>query len=285
MCRRTFCVAGLLAATLLGGTANAAGTRVYVRAGDHTEHPARVVSKGVQDRDGPINGPATTSYSVSYVDLTSTSPLDSSTSAYADLTTGKLGITEQDRTLGSESYAEAIFQDHLTFNIAGASPTTVTPIHVLFDLHGTFSYVPNYGLGTVQSNVRLGNAVLQGDYGYYVGAPAPYFSGGAFASATFTQKVDGYHFDGIYFLQGARSEADLVARLSIGADGFASASYGNTAAFHFMLPDEVTFTSQSGSFLTSTGVPEPASWAMLLAGFAGVGATLRRNRAAKVSFA
>ena len=50
----------------------------------------------------------------------------------------------------------------------------------------------------------------------------------------------------------------------------------------YVEPD-VTFTSDSGVFLTADqstggGVPEPAGWAMMLVGFGGLGACLRRGR-------
>lgn len=58
--------------------------------------------------------------------------------------------------------------------------------------------------------------------------------------------------------------------------------FGNSAHLGFVLPDGVTFTSASGSALTQSafpgpGVPEPASWAMLIAGFGLVGAANRRR--------
>ena len=62
--------------------------------------------------------------------------------------------------------------------------------------------------------------------------------------------------------------------------------FGNTAAIRLgALPSGVSFTSQSGQFLTGLGggtgaIPEPASWAMLIAGFGLVGAMQRRRATA-----
>ena len=54
--------------------------------------------------------------------------------------------------------------------------------------------------------------------------------------------------------------------------------YGNTGSFAFgNLAPGLSFTSASGTFL-SGNVPEPASWAMLLAGFGLTGAALRGRR-------
>jgi hypothetical protein len=65
-------------------------------------------------------------------------------------------------------------------------------------------------------------------------------------------------------------------------------NFGQTGAFGFgALPDGLSFTSASGVFLVPEqgpgGVPEPASWAMLVAGFGLVGATMRKRRMAVVS--
>jgi hypothetical protein len=68
--------------------------------------------------------------------------------------------------------------------------------------------------------------------------------------------------------------------------GPATMDFSNTATIGIAAPQGGSFTSSSGEFLgfaqtPSTGVvPEPASWAMLIAGFGLIGATLRRRRAA-----
>ncbi len=60
------------------------------------------------------------------------------------------------------------------------------------------------------------------------------------------------------------------------------ADFGNTTLFGFgAVPTGLTFTSASGAFLTG-GVPEPASWTLLIAGFGLTGATMRRRRIASV---
>ncbi len=66
------------------------------------------------------------------------------------------------------------------------------------------------------------------------------------------------------------------------------ADFGNTTRFGFgALPGGLSFTSASGVFLTGdptvAGVPEPASWALLIAGFGLVGAKMRKRRFASVA--
>ena len=54
--------------------------------------------------------------------------------------------------------------------------------------------------------------------------------------------------------------------------------YSNTAAFSFVVPSGVSFTSQSGVFLTGAAVPEPASWALMIIGFGLTGGVARRRK-------
>ena len=71
--------------------------------------------------------------------------------------------------------------------------------------------------------------------------------------------------------------------LNLDCRGGASCDFGHTGLFSFSdLPDGLSFGSASGVFLTDAGspgaVPEPASWAMMIAGFGLVGAAMRRRR-------
>lgn len=67
-----------------------------------------------------------------------------------------------------------------------------------------------------------------------------------------------------------------------GDDLYSFADFGNTLQFNWVLPEGVTATSASGTFMTdlTSAVPEPATWALMIAGFGLMGATLRRRRAA-----
>ena len=54
-----------------------------------------------------------------------------------------------------------------------------------------------------------------------------------------------------------------------------------------MPPDDLAFSSESGTFMTggAAAAPEPAAWAMMLAGFGLVGLTLRGRRKRLCDFA
>jgi hypothetical protein len=73
----------------------------------------------------------------------------------------------------------------------------------------------------------------------------------------------------------------FISRLTINVTGY-TADFASTARIYLSLPTGVTFTSGSGSFLAGAtpiaAVPEPETYAMLLAGLGIVGAiSLRRT--------
>jgi hypothetical protein len=74
---------------------------------------------------------------------------------------------------------------------------------------------------------------------------------------------------------------DIAYELEADALGVIDASH--TATIGFTLPDGVFLTAASGATFGATpppftGVPEPASWALMIGGFGGIGAALRTRR-------
>jgi len=85
-------------------------------------------------------------------------------------------------------------------------------------------------------------------------------------SASFTVPADGVLT--LYFL----------ADVAVGAWDGSSADYSHTMRFDWNLPDDVTYTSASGVFMTAA-VPEPANLSMLAGGLGLLGWLARRRRA------
>jgi hypothetical protein len=199
-------------------------------------------------------------------------------STYADLSTGKLG-GRSEGDYARQGYTTAVMNDRLTFNIAGASPTTVTLIEVGFAIDGgmVYSGLP-FSDAVVTGDLRFGTAFASLLYG-----PAALYNSfanlGGWVSGSWSSAPNANlnTFTGIYALVGATPTLDVRAALGTRASSQSNADYSNTAAFQMSLPGNVTYTSASGVFLSA--VPEPGTWALMLAGMGSV-LLLARRRAA-----
>jgi len=92
------------------------------------------------------------------------------------------------------------------------------------------------------------------------------------------QTASGFDFVGKYTVSDGQM---LVGTSALGLTVIdASADFSNTSTLSLMLPTGVSFTSDSGVFLSglSASAPEPAAWIAMLAGFGLVGAAFRRRR-------
>ena len=86
----------------------------------------------------------------------------------------------------------------------------------------------------------------------------------------------GHDFRGVFTVSDGQS-LDFTHRFALQCVGGAC-DFGNTAAVGLILSDGVSFTSDSGVFLTQAGgVPEPQVWALMLVGCGLAGAALRRR--------
>jgi hypothetical protein len=214
--------------------------------------------------------------------------------AAADLSTGSLHAYGQGVSNASaQSYA--FMSDTLTFTVAGADASTVTPITITWSLDGSWSYNPISWSGEVDAGLTLGGQVLADMLGNnfdplaFVGAPDTGQSGWdsfSYASDTFTD-ID---FTGVYDLVGASATLPFSMSLLVWpGGGFANGGltayattidFSNTGQVGLILPNNVSFTSNSGVFLTGQpSVPEPATLSLVILPLLGLGFLRWRRRA------
>lgn len=184
-------------------------------------------------------------------------------------------------------FVEAAMIDLLHFSVSGGGPASVT-----LNTHVDGSYASNGPYPGVGWNDIIsigGNRGPTGAYGYlYLGGNG---ADGGYLDSTHTDtRVNwdsfsssnlsntGHDFSGAFTVNDGDA-LSFYHRLQLQCTD-AICDFSNTASVSFVLPDNVTLTSESGVFLTQTdAIPEPAAWALLIAGFGAVGTALRRRRA------
>ncbi|OYU15549.1 MAG: hypothetical protein CFE37_05380 [Alphaproteobacteria bacterium PA4] len=190
----------------------------------------------------------------------------SSASAYADLRQGKIGAFAGSTPSGFASSSASI-ADTLNFTIAGANADTVTALRFRISLHATA--LSAYGLMGFSGYTWLGT----------IGSGSPFnVQPSVIAHQSWVEGTTRY-FDLTYNLRGANPVFGAGLVLEAIAGGGDTSDFSNTARLRVLASPGVTYTSQSGQFLTAAGaVPEPASWSLLILGFGLVGTAARRGR-------
>jgi PEP-CTERM motif len=85
--------------------------------------------------------------------------------------------------------------------------------------------------------------------------------------------VTGFNFTGVFDVTDGEYTPFFMS-FAIDPCGFGlTCDFQDTDQVSLALPTGVSYTSDSGAFLSSPGtaVPEPSTWAMMLVGFAGLG--------------
>ncbi|MBV9625748.1 MAG: choice-of-anchor D domain-containing protein [Acidobacteria bacterium] len=210
----------------------------------------------------------------SYGGLTVTSSETSS----ADLTTGTAGVfasVANNCFWGSGSQSN--LWDLLTFNIPGATASTVTNITLTLTIDGIYAD-PNLNSSVLSwlevgtTRVAQNTAVNSFFWGVNAGIPVGNASGTLPSHAAgydaennpgfVTWDVVSYSTSGVVVngnisLTGANPTLSFALQLGVNIAGNATLDFSKTGALSLTLPPGVTFTSASNAFLTGTTSPPP----------------------------
>lgn len=238
-----------------------------------------------------------TGKATSAFDQSSLSDSDAGSSgyAYANLGTGKLGVQGSAGGYFSEVNVQAQFSDILHYTVAGANSNTITDINVSFAVDGSMME-GGFGTASLTSSINLDSAASEetdiGDNlsgGVCQSGPCIFrqFTAGNWVSMGYsTNNVGDVVFNGVFALTGASGDLSIFQTLSLtsavdGATGAANDDFSHTAALTLGLPQGVSYTSDSGVFLTqASSVPEPSTLWMAVVGIALVGMTTKKKSTA-----
>lgn len=214
-----------------------------------------------------------------------------SASAAASLAGGRVGVAATgtlepfNAANSGGGSATAVADDNVTFHVAGATASTVTDIGVTFTITGSPSPATAEGAGqiTVIGTWDMNGSYLQAQIGQVDGTatvdatPAGLGTGWVTAGVSPGSSVTDYTMTAEYAITGPSTTLPIELSMYASCGGGSSCDYSHTGQISFDLPSGVSFTSDSGVFLTAEGVPEPGTLA-ILAGALAILPVLRRGR-------
>lgn len=220
-----------------------------------------------------------------------TNAISATASARADLTTGEVGAYVS-ASEGGQGRASSSWSERVTIFNPNVGATDTWALQFKISNHGLLTALGDTVPGGVPSALSLLNFYTSGQQvigfqgsGQFTAVRS--YNGPSTAGAsglTLLSTQAGEPNETIYTLSrtvyGNNVNLGLSIVLDVRAQDGYVADFGNTAGFTFNLPTGATFTSESGSFLSAptAAVPEPATWALMILGFGGAGAALRRRR-------
>ncbi len=274
--RRVVFACGVLACALVAGPAVAAQTEAWARISPSQFSPIPgAYQQNVSNTSAPPFAPQQSA-------AVSSGGIE--VSSLANLATGTLRGGSNSLGLGNPTEFAAAISDSFNFDLSGVGagdPTTLY-LRIRFDgeieragflelttqIGGSFSRIQMTGASF--NNFGFNSVVGSFNHQLDLTSPAPFTAHGTYVYDLPFQ-VFGPAPTNIAFSAGVYGRGDQNGNTRI--------DFGNSAHFSFLLPQGATYTSQSGIGLTQTAVPEPAAWALMIAGFAASGAILRRRRA------
>jgi hypothetical protein len=219
----------------------------------------------------------------------------SASTTYADLANRRLGV-ETVSTYGAGAFGWSKWADRYTLNVQGADASTVTSVTILWEFDGAL-FAPccsQFTMSQVFAGINVNGAWAQAVYRDRANIPT--VPGGADESYFIAPYWDSFTWDlqtpGLtratakLNVLGANPFLDVSSFLSTYSEFGGESRYLSTSRFSLILPSNVTYTTASGVGLAPVnGVPEPATWAMMLAGFGAVGSAMRRRARVSVTYA
>jgi len=233
--------------------------------------------------------PDVTGLTASFDQTTASAPangMSSQSSAAADLASGAIhgfvSVVPADFMYAGfpETLADVDLLDTITFHIPGATDTTVTPISFSYLLDGTFTSDGGDQADNVLTSLIFGNADFEVEWD---GSEGPFAtSGTALTGLTVTCFTTScFGVQGTFDVTGPNPSKlfSLSARFTCGGKDNCTENYSNTGTFALSLPAGVTYTSNSGVFLTeqASSVPEPATGTTVIVGLYGIAWLWRRR--------
>jgi len=178
-----------------------------------------------------------------------------SANATADLTTGSIRLMAGGNYIAGiapgASTATATLSDILTFQVPGASSTTVTNLRVSLQLDGTYSLASASAnpVDDVKVIMSVGNGTIWYDFGTENTPSSMVIQNTGWVSEdVLSQTGNSFIFNGVFAVTGSFAAVPVSLQMSLNCQA-ATCDYSHTGAISFNLGPGVTFTSSSGVFL------------------------------------
>lgn len=197
--------------------------------------------------------------------------------ASGDLSTGKMRARSSITGPIDNAIANTVvaMSDVVTFSNIDPAASYWVPFE--FGVEGLFT---TGSPGQARSGLSIGTPSLGGIFGFTnIFGPGAYSEDIIYinnAWANFTSDGAG-HISGAFLVDQLHSTFNINMSLTT----IINADFSHTGTFAFPnLPAGVSFTSESGAFLTraAAGVPEPATWSLMILGFGLIGGAMRKSR-------